>query len=275
MTCRLARRRFSFSAFEDYTSCGERFRLKRVVKVPEQPGMAMRGGSAFHEWSEQHDLASMPIDHDPYPEPEDPAVILTRLVEAEEEETKIPRDQWKISGRKTKDKPNKEDFECWRDTLLPDLCEKYIHWRQETPWSIATDLPRDKNNNTIGVEYELEYYVRNTKLKAYVDRVMVDEHGNYGAVDLKTWSQERASVQLPTYTLGLQKRGVPASWGAYYNARKGTSSEPKILTSWTEDRLAALYDQAAAAESIGIYIPHPSNDCKHFCGVSAHCQFAM
>lgn len=234
--------------------------------------MARIGGSAFHEWSEQYDRSALALGGD---EPEPVDQIFLRLVAEEEEASQVPRDQWQISGRRTKEKPNKEDFEVWRDTLLPEFCEAYIEWRRNSPWHIATGLPPDKNGNTVGIEYELEFYVRNTKVKGFVDRVEQDENGNIGAIDLKTWSRERTSAQIPTYLVGLQKRGVLATWGAYYHARKGVSGEQKFFTSWNEARLAAMYDSAAKVESLRIYIPKPSDDCKSFCSVAAHCEYAL
>jgi hypothetical protein len=64
-------------------------------------------------------------------------------------------------------------------------------------------------------------------------------------------------------------------WGAYYNARKGEESEKKWLMSWNEERLEAMYDQARRAEYSQTYIPRPGPECKHFCDVAAHCQFAV
>ncbi|WP_277670950.1 RecB family exonuclease [Saccharomonospora viridis] len=268
----MTERRLSFSGFEDYTRCGEAYRLKRVVKVPQRPGMARVGGSAFHEWTEQYDLHRLGYQ-DEEPDPAD--AILEHLVATEEEESGVPRDKWQISGRKTKDKPNKENFEVWRDTLLPEMCEKYIEWVRECPWQIATDLPPDQNGRTVGVEYDFRVYIRYTRVPGIVDRVVVDEHGNYGAVDLKSWARERRSVQLPTYLVGLQMRGVPAVWGSYYHARKGVADDPKFMPNWTEQRLAALYDQAAMSINAGIFIPAPSDDCRSFCSVAGHCEYAV
>lgn len=265
-------RRLSYSGFDDISSCGERYRLKRVVKVPQKPGMARVGGSAFHLWTEGYDLHRLGVD-DIGPEPAD--LIFERLVEEEEEESGIPRDKWQISGRKTKEKPNKEDFEVWRDTLLPDLCGQYVEWVSSTPWRIATDLPPDVNGRTVGIEYSFKMYIRYTLVPGVIDRVMVDEHGNIGAVDLKSWARERRSIQNPTYLVALQKAGVPATWAAYYHARKGVADDPKFLVNWNEERLAAMYDQAAMLAQNGIFIPRPSDDCRSFCSVAPHCQFSV
>lgn len=265
-------RRWSFSAFEQYSRCGYQFHLDRNLKVPTRPSMAAVAGSAFHEWTELYDWHAVTDRADQFDySAED---IFSDLVAQEEEESGLARDQWQISGRKTKDKPNKEDFACWRDTLLPDLCEKYINWRAQSPWQIATGLPSE-HGSVPGIEYELVFYVGDTKIKAVADRIFVNEHGMLGVVDIKTWSRARGSIQLPTYVLGARKCGIDVRWAGYYNARTGAESQPQTFDSWDEDRLEALYDQARRMEASGFYLPRPSDDCRTFCKVSAHCEFAV
>jgi len=55
----------SYSQYETYLSCGEKYRLTRIEKVAEQPAWYLEGGSAVHEateaydrelWKEQHEL---------------------------------------------------------------------------------------------------------------------------------------------------------------------------------------------------------------------------
>jgi sarcosine oxidase delta subunit len=264
------RKRWSHSAFNEYTSCGERYRLRRIVGHKEHPGLPAAAGSAFHTWSELWDGGFHKDDECDFEYQLELAIL------KQEADTGIPRAEFKTYGRKTKANPAGETIEVWRDTLGPDLCEKYIEWRRDTSeWEIAKDLPPDKNGNTTGIEYELDFWVRYTRVRGYVDRVVVDQHGNYGAVDIKTWSRERATAQLPTYIVGLQKRGIPATWGAYYHARKGVAGDQKFFTSWNEERLAALYDQAATMQQAGFYLPQPSEDCGSFCSVAAHCDYRV
>lgn len=268
-------RRWSHSAFEDYSACGEKYRLKRIEKVPQQPGVAQVAGKAFHSWSEDYDRTK----DDPFGATGGFTSLWDQYLEAalleEEEQSGLSRDEFKVSGRATKDKPNKEDLTHWRDVLGPELCAKYIEWRDNSDWVIAQDLPQDGNGNTSGIEYEVVYRVGQVELKGYIDRVMYDEHGNLGVVDLKTWARKRITAQLPGYIVGSQKRGIPAVWGSYYEARKGKDTGVKFYTGWNEHRLAALYEQAAVMEAMGFYPPKPSDDCASFCSVRDHCQFRL
>jgi putative RecB family exonuclease len=53
----------SYSQYETYLSCGEKYRLSRIVKVPEQPAWYLIGGSAVHEATEAYDKAMWEVKH--------------------------------------------------------------------------------------------------------------------------------------------------------------------------------------------------------------------
>ncbi|MFD9734374.1 PD-(D/E)XK nuclease family protein [Umezawaea sp. NPDC059074] len=264
-------RRWSHSAYEDYASCGEKYRLKRVEKVPDQPGVARVGGKAFHSWTEPFDLAEHQSERDAligqWPD------FLEAAIAEEEEKYGVARDKFTTSGRATKEKPNKEDIPYWRDVLGPELIEKYAKWAGSNDWVIAQDLPQDANGNTVGVEYEVTYRVGQVQEKGYLDRVYYDINGNLGVVDIKTWSRKRVTIQLPGYLVALQKRGVNATWGSYYHARQGKADLP-VFYGWDEHKLAFAYEQAAVMEAQGFYLPRVSDDCN-WCSVKAHCRFAL
>lgn len=254
-------RRMSHSAFQDFVECGEKFRLKRVVQVPQRPNLAAIAGKTFHTLTELYDLGG----HMP-----DWAEWFELALATEEHETQRPRSEFRAFGQKTKEKPLGENIEYWRDILGPDLCKRYKGWRDNTDLTIARELPPD--GHSPGIEYEVTAYIGAVRVKSIVDRIEYDANGNLGVVDIKTWRRKRASAQLPSYIVVLRKMGIPVTWGAYYEARKGTLTEPVFYTSWDEARLARLYEQAAVADSMGIYIPRPSDDCS-FCSVRDHCEF--
>lgn len=47
----------SYSQLETLLSCGEKYRLTKIVQVPEQPAWYLIGGSAVHAATEAYDLA--------------------------------------------------------------------------------------------------------------------------------------------------------------------------------------------------------------------------
>lgn len=264
-------RRWSHSGYQDYSECGEKYRLKRVVKVPQRPYLAGPAGTAFHAWTDVYDHlftehgSGFAMPH--WPE------FFEQALKAEEEKTGLSRDQFAVSGKATKEKPDKENIAYWRDVLGPELCRKYVDYRGNADTTIARDLPQDATGNTTGIEYELSYSVGQVKVKAYVDRIEYDIDGNLLAIDTKTWARKRITAQLPAYVVGLQKAGIPAVGGAYYEARKGVLS-PVQYFGWDEFKLASLYEQAAVMEAQGLYLPRVSDDCG-WCSVRDHCQFAL
>jgi hypothetical protein len=46
----------SFSTINGYRGCGNRFRLQKVLRLEERPGLAAIGGNAVHTATEQYDL---------------------------------------------------------------------------------------------------------------------------------------------------------------------------------------------------------------------------
>jgi hypothetical protein len=269
----LIERRWSHSGYQDYAECGWKYKLKRVEKVPQRPYLAGPAGTAFHAWTDVYDrefVAGNTIT--PYAADLFHEAFEVALKE-EEEKSSVSRDQFTVSGRPTKDKPNGEDIAYWRDVLGPELCRKYVTYRENSDTTIAQDLPQDANGNTVGIEYELSYSIGQVRVKAYVDRVEYDIDGNLIAIDTKTWARKRLTAQLPGYVIGLQKAGIKAVGGAYYEARKGVLSPVQFFT-WTEGTLSYLYEQAAVMEAQGLYLPRVSDDCG-WCSVRDHCQFAL
>lgn len=256
---------WSHSAYQEYSDCGEAYRLKRIVRVPDPPMVAGVGGSAFHTWTDNYDVGVDLHWED--------ALELTAL--NQEEKYGFPRAEWRVFG---KGRTALGDLDNWRDVIGPDLIEKYIAWRNDEALTlmVARDLPADANGNTTGMEYALEFNVRDTLVTGYVDRIFHDiDSGDLLVVDTKTGTRKPQGAQLPTYLVGLRKAGVNVATAAYYDARKGVMTPPKTYTGWDEERLAALYDQAAYSESQGIYLPRLSEDCGFLCSVRKYCAFAL
>lgn len=252
--------RWSYSALQDYTSCAQKYYLRRVKNVGQSAGLAAVAGKAFHTATEHFDLEGE------WPEWE---TLLVDAVQVEEFQTGVPLSKWRISGRKTTKTPDKENLDYWLNVLGPDLMQKYEAWRYSSNLEIVNGA-----DGEVGVEYKIAYTVAGVDVVSYIDRIMRDPDGNIGVVDIKTGSRKQRTTQLPTYILGLQKNGVPATWGAMYYARKGEMDKPQFFTSWDETRLSYLYAQAEAMRAQGFYLPNPSEDCA-WCSVRDHCDFKV
>lgn len=255
--------RLSHSQLTSWASCGERHRLERVLRIPSTPGWALIGGSAVHEATENYDNARLGIET---AQPDFREIMERRIAEAEDE-SGIPRDGFKASGRASKENPNKEDLNWWL-AQGPVMLKRWIVFTQNVPWDIWI-MPNGKP--AIEVEYTLN--LANVAIRGYVDRVMVDREGNLIVVDLKTGSSKQATPrQLGTYKVGLEDRfpGNVFRYGTFWDARGGTSSPLASLNGYTRARIQWQYGKVRQAKELGIYIANPSMLCGS-CGVRDYC----
>lgn len=253
-------KRMSHSKFEDYTRCGEMFRLKRIEKVPVPPMLAGCAGTAFHAWTDAYDMGNDDLDW---------GTTLDVAIDAEQEKTGYSRDDFTVFG--------KVDFGWYLEHGL-DWCEKYVAWRDQTGWKVAENLPADPTGNTSGIEYECRYRCGDVDVIVRLDRIweVEDETGQtvLGITDTKTASAIKKSTQLAGQVVGARALGVPVAWACYYNVRKGATEKPDTYQYWNVERLRMLYEQAAYAIGEGFFIPRPSDDC-FMCSVKRSCLFAI
>lgn len=251
----------SFSAYEDLTKCGHLYKLRRIQRIPERPGVASVAGTAFHSAA---DLVDNGVSFEWKP-------FFLSLVEDKEKATNVPRSDWTVSGRKSKDKPLGETVDVWAD-MGQGMLEAYRSWRLTTGWKIVTGLPGDERES-IGIEYKILTDIGGHERKAFVDRIMYDEHGNLGVVDIKTGARKPHTLQLPAYAAKLASLGVRVQWGAYYMARRGTHTDPKMLNMWGPEDLAEVYNIADRIIQQELFIPRVSTDCD-YCWMREHCKYA-
>lgn len=261
--------RMSHSRYEEYSSCGERYRLARIERVPTTPSIYAIAGTAFHAWAEHLDLNGYRDNLEGYVSYW--GRLLNELVKAEEDKSGLPLARWDTPAR-SKD-ANQKAFEKFRDELGPEWLEKYIEWRNTTDWRLAT-LPPDGNGRTVGAEYELRYTLDSVDDLAIVDRIFETDDGRLIAIDLKTWSRKRNTAQLPSYVVACRQNGINVTHAGYYDARKGEITDLDEYKYWDEKRLAALHEQAAHMMQAGFFLPRISDDCNSICSVRWHCQFS-
>lgn len=245
----------SYSAMDAYLTCGERYRLERVVSVPQAPAWWFIGGSAFHTATELLDTGEVGNVSDAWVRGWDEAY--THALKDVEDDTIV-----RAGGRATKEYPNRENKKWWQDKG-PGMVQDYLDWRINTGWQLT---------GPEAVEIPFEISIDGTEIKGYIDRLYVDGNGQYVVVDLKTGSREPASpLQLATYRLGLAEAwDIDVTIGGYYMARKGQVGTRYSLTHYTRDRLSAWYNRARTAIEQELFVPHVTSLCQT-CSVAAHC----
>lgn len=260
--------RMSHSRYSDLATCGELYRLKRIERVPVTPSIYAISGTNFHEWTDLFDSVPFPDeDHTHWWKRN----LADRVTKAELESGFSLR-EWDNPSRK-KD-ANQSAFEGFRDVIGPDMIAKYIEWRKQSGWFVA-ELNHPEVGRIEGIEVELTYRLGDVEGIAKIDRVFHrPEEGDLIAIDTKTWSRRRVTAQLPTYLVALRQNGFDVGSAAYYEARKGTVTEPETYQYWDENRLAALHVTAAEMISEGRFLPAPGENCR-MCDVRRHCRFAL
>lgn len=266
----------SHSRYEQYARCGEEYRLRRIERVPTTPSIYAIAGSCFHEWTDLYDGEPFADEDHVHWWKKNLADQITKA----ELESGYSLREWDNPSRKPD--ANKSGFEGFRDVIGPDMIAKYIEWRKQSGWFIAELDPcggtlseADCHGPVKGIELEVKYRLGEVEGIAKIDRVFYRaEQDDLIAIDTKTWSRRRVTAQLPTYLVALRQNGFNVGSAAYYEARRGTVTEPETYQYWDENRLAALHVTAAEMISEGRFLPAPGENCR-MCDVRRHCKFAL
>jgi hypothetical protein len=105
-------------------------------------------------------------------------------------------------------------------------------------------------------------------------------HGFAVIVDIKNGTKPKTTEQLGVYRHAMMEMhpdGGPYL-GSYLHGLKPTSRSetkqtyPNALSSWTPERLTALYTSADKQIKDGIFLPNPGEAC-FMCSVTQHCAF--
>lgn len=263
--------RMSHSRFQMFSECGEKYRLARIEKVPQTPGIYRVAGTVFHEWTDMFDTTppwDTGVSHEDWY-----TNRLLELIAEEEEKSGFAFRQWDNPAH------GKDVNEKARDKFVtqvgPDMIRKYIDWRANTAWSIADMFEDDDGTMVKGIEFECYFTIQGVDNIAVVDRIFeIPETGELVAIDTKTWSKKRVTPQLPTYLVGLRKLGFNVVSAGYYEARRGECTPLKQYRHWNEERLAALHVQAAHMIAEQWFLPSPGDGCR-MCDVRRHCSFRL
>jgi hypothetical protein len=253
----------SYSAVSSYHDCGERFRLERIVNVPQAPAWWFAGGSGVHEATEvfdrQVDAGSSERD-----------ALAAALVKFQDymntEVAKNPGATWRAGGRATKANPNKEDGTWW-SINGPLMVETYAQWRHQTEW----ELWREPDTGEPGIElvYTVDFPGEVTSVGA-IDRLFVVD-GELKIVDLKSGSRTPPPLQLGEYACAIElKYGYRPRIGTYYMTRTATTTGDMLLDRYSIDMIGRWKRNAKKAIELGIFTPHLTSMCTA-CSVNSEC----
>ena len=256
----MARR--SFSQLSTFSTCPERYRLQKILKVPEPPAVWLPAGSAAGLACDDLDLG-YPFDIAVYMFEQN----LERMLTDMEIENEMPREDFEVNG-KTKANPAGKDQAWWVENF-PPMLERYNEWRRTSGYTVATV------NGKPAIELEVNLDLGNgTLVVGYLDRLYIRPNGKLEVLDLKSGTSQPGDYQLVTYAyaVGIQY-GLDVPYGSFYMLAKDGKSTPKWLPSYTSgNSVQQTYRRLDESIRNGHFVPRITGDCFR-CPMAKACDF--
>lgn len=261
--------KLSFSSYKEYTDCGEKWRLKRVdkVPVPERPAAWLVAGQAYHSAVEQWENSARALD------------ILELFDAAWNEE---------LMGY-VEAQP---DFALWELTPRVKSVQRDLDLRLDKgrTWVRNYEIRADKEAEQwhiahvgvdIGTEVSFEVEEQGILVRGYIDQVRL-WNGQLVVVDLKTGNPGNTDPrQLGLYAWGMRKQyGLDVAFGRMFYAK--LDDEPKSgdqmgrygdwvdTTRYSDKFWTEQFRIMALGVKNGIYLPNVSDRCER-CDVKSVC----
>lgn len=218
----LALKRLSYSTLAKLDACPSKLFLTKGTPYTSVPTLAGVAGRAFHKLAEEFDASGWWGEEYSHLWDEAASRILAGEIAQEIEETAVPFEEWRVSGRASKAWPNKEDL-AWWNHHLPIMGKAYAAWRAANLQLVDWVTPDGEPANELEIKVSIPGV--ETPFLAFIDKVMVDtsKGGALVVLDLKSGSMPIEDLtQHITYASLLEIRyGVRPEFGAIYNARVG------------------------------------------------------
>lgn len=258
----------SYSQVSSMQRCGEQVRLERFLRIPSRPNWASVGGTAVHSATEAWDWRTVDNDFsagDDLIEADFNTAFENAITREMERGSGFPTEEWRPTGRATKEWPNKRDDKWWRANG-PAMVRRWINWRLNNTWELA--IVGDK----VAIEVPFEVTLGGVMVQGYIDRVFTNqERTQLLCVDIKSGRKPDDVTQLGTYTVGLDEvYGCRPDWACYWMGEDGGTTPPQSMRSWTRERLDYLYGSVRKQQVDGVFLAHVTNMCTS-CGVRDAC----
>jgi hypothetical protein len=174
---------------------------------------------------------------------------------------------YRVGGRATKERPNKEDAEFWLEQG-PKWVQEYVEWRLANKnwkiWKTPQGLP--------AIELGIVPKFAGVPVKMIIDRIF-EVDGQPVIVDLKTSQRTpESSLQLGFYKAGIkQVFGVDINYGNYWMARQAGTGSMVDISKYTEEMITYFVENFDKARKSGVFLPN-TNNCNR-CGLTEYCPF--
>jgi CRISPR/Cas system-associated exonuclease Cas4 (RecB family) len=256
-------RHLSFSQLSTYSSCGEKYRLRYVERVPARPQGAFLGGRAVHEAIADSEAERWWKDEANFGSPDAPAVA--RFREVFDREVGGAGEDVRWGGRN-----QGEDYPWWVKNG-EFMLRRYRATRaamDESGWDVVEG----------GVEMRVITELPGVAVPVlgYLDKFLMHDAGDSVVVDYSTGRVGgKDALQFATYARLVEKaRGfLPQRGVAIYlrapEAAKRVQDVPFLpLVEHVDESYATLVRGIEA----GVFVPNPSSFCSS-CAVNSACWY--
>jgi RecB family exonuclease len=191
--------------------------------------------------------------------------FIDQIAEVESKSSTNPVD-WRVSGRATKQYPNKEDKNWWDENGKKMFFDFINAWQESQLeiWVSPEGVP--------GIEIGFNQYFGDVLIKAFADLIAVLPTGELIVVDFKTGkSTPDSAMQLGVYACLMEMQfGIRPTRGYFYSARDAKFEEAEGLSRWTIPVMTELFAQFARGLEAEVYLPNIGMACSS-CGVKDYC----
>lgn len=253
----------SWSQIETLQSCGEKYRLSRVLRAPRTPAWWFIGGSLVHEMTEYVDRSRLEDGH-LLSDEEIRAVTLARLacLIAESDEEEPDRSRWGAAGS-----VKEPQGETWWAETAPRLVVSWRDWLETSGleiWVTPNGLPAVELDMSAALEGGVVF-------RAIADRVLIDRNSHL-VVDIKTGKNKPVTpFQLASQAVMIEAtHSLRVDYGAFWMAREGQLTPPMDLRP-AKERVLDLVTGARRVIDQGIFLPVVGPGCRP-CGVRRWCS---
>lgn len=264
----------SVSQIDMLLRCGKQYELEKIDGVQRQPAYNLMGGTAYHAAVEAWDYARF------YGGAPDKKGAIDIFYDEFNKAVDEAKREWdgpiKVTGRKSKDWPEKENYDYWVQ-MGPVFVNWYCEWSLAQPWKIW-ELPGSEEP-ALEVVYDVTLIDKDgyeTPVRGAIDQIREYPNGNLVVVDHKSGaSTPKASRQLGIYKVATEVLfGQTIDFGLYCLPRTSPPGDtvPNPLTRWTYDRVASDAAKADKMKKQKLFIANPGDACIRMCNVRKHCE---
>lgn len=261
------RQRRSVSQLTEYITCGEKFRLNRIVRprVPKKPAYWLVLGIAIHEALEKREARGS----DDY--------LMDDFLEAFD---RVKDEQLAIQPDLTlwinpyRGKTVLQSLDMAREKGIEQI-NRFIEWMNDPERAYGTfNIMRDADDGAPWVEVPFDMDLGGIRVIGFIDRV--EEGGE--PVDIKSGDKKNnKDLQLGVYKVALEKQfGISPTVGQFFmtkvDGRSAFGYTDFIdLSRYTEEYVTDLFLAAERGIQNEVFLPHPQDFCG-ICDVQEFCR---